>query len=98
MSEKRKPDLTLVMQANGKKVRYEIFDGHQFADRMQKVSFIHAENPGIKLSPIDLGNHHFVRVRVDGVWLPTGQRAMFPMYRVANLIAQHLMQMARPQV
>ena len=38
MSEKRKPDLTLVMQpANGTKVRYEIFDGSQFIDRMQKA-------------------------------------------------------------
>jgi len=94
MSEKRKPDLTLVMQpANGTKVRYEIFDGSQFIDRMQKVPFFHAENPNVQLSPVDLENHHFVRVRVDGVWLPKGTRAMFPMWRVATLSAQHMQSM-----
>jgi hypothetical protein len=91
MSEKRKPDLTLVMQtANGTKVRYEIFDGSQFIERMQKVPVFHAENPNVQLSPVDLENHHFVRVRVDGVWLPRGTRALYPMHRVAFLTAQHM--------
>ena len=32
-------------------------------------------------------------ITVDGVWLPKGTRAMFPMWRVATLSAQHMQSM-----
>lgn len=91
MSEKRKPDATLVLQTrSGQKYRYEIFDGAQFAERMAHVSFCHAEQPNLQILPIDLDNTHYVRVRCNGVWMPTGRRALYPAQRVAFLIGQHL--------
>lgn len=91
MSEKRKPDLTFtVITAKGLKRRYELFEGDQFADRMTKVPFFHAEQPTLQLLPVDLANTHYVRVRCDGRWLPTGRRALFPLQRVSFLIGQEL--------
>ena len=93
MTERRKPDSSLFLRtADGTRCQYEIFHARQFAERMVKVPFFHAENPGLQLQPIDLETTDFVRVRVNGSWLPAGQRALFPLHRVAFLIGQHLQQ------
>lgn len=96
MSEHRKPDLTFtVVTAAGLKRRYELFEGEQFAERMAKVPFSHAEQPGLQILPVDLNNTHYVRVRCDGRWLPEGRRSLFPLQRVAFLIGQELQQHLR---
>lgn len=100
MSEKRKPDAVLYLTtAEGKKCRYEIFHGAQFADRMAKVPFCYAEQPNLQIHPVDLQTQRLVRVRVDGKWLPVGRRALFPLSRVSFLIGQHLQHLlVQPEV
>lgn len=93
MTEKRKPDASMFLRtADGSRCQYEIFRAEQFADRMVKVPFFHAENPNLQILPVDLETADFVRVRVNGSWLPRGQRSLFPLHRVSFLIAQHLQQ------
>lgn len=90
MSEKRRPDASMVMTIAGKRRRYEIYKGEQFADRMTQAPFIHADMPSMTIYPVDLVGNDFVRVRCNGVWLPSGQRALYPLSRVAALIAMDL--------
>ena len=99
MSEHRKPDLTFVVHtATGLKRRYELFEGDQFAERMAKVPFSHAEQPNLQVHPIDLQNTHYVRVRCNGRWMPEGRRALYPLQRVAFLIGQELQYHLRRRV
>lgn len=91
MGEKRKPDATMVLSGpSGKKVRYEIYKAHQFAGRMATTPFAHAEQPDLMLQPVDIESGQFVRVRVDGVWMPQGRRALYLASRVCTLIGKHL--------
>lgn len=92
MAEKRKPDATMVLTgASGKKYRYEIYQAKQFLNRMGNTPFAHAENPDLMLQQVDVESGDFVRVRVNGVWMPQGRRAFYLASRVCNLIGRHLL-------
>lgn len=95
MSEIRRPDATMTLRAGDLTRKYELYQGSQFAERAGKSSFFHAEQPNLMLTPLDLENGSFVRVRCDGVWLPKGRRAMFPVHRAAYFIAQDLVEQLR---
>lgn len=90
MSEKRKPDAVLTLRAGDLQRKYELFKGSQFSKRAATTTFFHAEQPNLLLTPLDIERGHFVRVRCNGVWLPEGQRALYPLSRAAFLIAQDL--------
>lgn len=90
MSEKRIPDAVIRVQAGGQNRKFELYLAEQFKERCKTQDFFHAEHPQLRLTALDFDNAVFVRVRCDGVWLPVGQRAMFPMHRATFLITQEV--------
>lgn len=95
MSEKRRPDATMVLKSGDVHRKYELYQAAQFSERAQVSSFYHAENPNLMITPLDIEQGQFVRVRCNGVWMPEGRRALYPLARLAFLIGQDLQQQLR---
>ncbi len=98
MSEKRRPDVVFNLKSGEVNRRYEVFYAEQFMERSAKVPFFHADQLELQISPADLENQRFVRVRLDGVWQPQGRRAFYPAHRLATLIAQDVSRELRKEV
>ncbi len=97
MSEKRRPDAVFTIKTDDVQRRYEVFRAEQFSARAGHVPFFHAEQPDLQLTPLDIANNPYVRVRVDGVWFPQGRRSLYPAGRLAALVAQDLSMQLLPR-